>query len=262
MESSIVNLPRSSPHLFPLLALDTSGESFQLALATASGQWAYQYSVTLGQKLSHSAVLMPQAALALQTAGLQAKQLKSVAVCLGPGSFTGIRTGVCSVRGLLQALPPLQVYGFNTLELLATQHLKTSPESLNSLKNKPLYALTDARRGFAYVASFLCDELGALQPLAEPTLQAYEAFAEDLTVKAQPFVLLAPYALLEKLSPLLWPLLSQGLCYCHAYTDVKQSPQAMLNLLLAGKRSSLQLDELLPLYLQQPNITLKSPVKP
>lgn len=72
----------------------------------------------LSDKGLHSQLLPPQAARLMEKAGLRPADLDLLAVGRGPGSFTGLRTGLALAKGLaMGAGRPL--IGISTMEILA-----------------------------------------------------------------------------------------------------------------------------------------------
>jgi len=51
-------------------------------------------------KITYSEVLLSTIDLALKTVGLKLNDLDGFAICIGPGSFTGLRIGLSTVKGL------------------------------------------------------------------------------------------------------------------------------------------------------------------
>lgn len=80
---------------------------------------------------------------ALDEASLSFDDLDRLAVCVGPGSFTGVRVGVSAARGLALALS-LPVVGVTSLEALA----------VDAPRGEPLLVALDARRGEVYTQAF------------------------------------------------------------------------------------------------------------
>ena len=68
----------------------------------------------------HAERLMSVIAQALQNGGVAYGDLGAIAVSTGPGSFTGVRVGVSTARGLALALK-IPAIGITTLEALAAQ---------------------------------------------------------------------------------------------------------------------------------------------
>ena len=67
----------------------------------------------------HSEMLCDKVAEALEKAKVKFKDLSAYACAIGPGSFTGIRIGVSTVKGYCTAVP-LPVIGVNCLEAIST----------------------------------------------------------------------------------------------------------------------------------------------
>lgn len=74
--------------------------------------------VTLYTKNTHSEKLMPLIQNLLQELGLTVKDLDGVAVTQGPGSFTGLRIGMATAKGLVQGAGK-QLIAVPTLDCLA-----------------------------------------------------------------------------------------------------------------------------------------------
>lgn len=83
-----------------VLAIDTSSDILAVALKTDSG-WA-EASLDLG--LKHAERLMDLVDFCLSRAGLRPADLDLVACAGGPGSFTGLRIGMSTAKGLSLAL--------------------------------------------------------------------------------------------------------------------------------------------------------------
>jgi tRNA threonylcarbamoyladenosine biosynthesis protein TsaB len=66
---------------------------------------------------------------------------------VGPGTFTGLRIGVATARGLALATG-LPAHGITTLEALAASHMDQAGEG------ETITATIDARRGQVYLQSF------------------------------------------------------------------------------------------------------------
>ena len=98
----------------------------------------------------HSALTAPMIKEMLDECGITARDCSAVCVSKGPGSYTGLRVGVSSAKGLCfgAGLPLLAV---GTLDLLAAQaaDLGVIPEGC-----KYIVPLIDARRMEVYTAVF------------------------------------------------------------------------------------------------------------
>ncbi|MBQ3865555.1 MAG: tRNA (adenosine(37)-N6)-threonylcarbamoyltransferase complex dimerization subunit type 1 TsaB, partial [Clostridia bacterium] len=125
-----------------ILGIDTSAGTCGAALMKDGKTLA---SFARRDGLVHSETLLPGILLLLDGAGIGVSDLDAVAVSVGPGSFTGLRIGVSTVKGLSYPgdIPCVPV---STLEALA--------ENASSLEGKTVCALMDARRGEFYNAIF------------------------------------------------------------------------------------------------------------
>ena len=81
-----------------------------------------------------------------QQAGLSSSDLHAVAVSKGPGSYTGLRIGVSTAKGLCYALG-IPLVSVPTLEVLARQVVQKQT-------NFPVLAMIDARRMEVYSSAF------------------------------------------------------------------------------------------------------------
>jgi len=96
------------------LAIDTATESLGLCLESRG-----QRRVLVREAgLQHSEALLPGVATLLEDAGISAAELELVVCCLGPGSFTGIRIGLATAKGLSFA-HGLPLVGIANLDALA-----------------------------------------------------------------------------------------------------------------------------------------------
>jgi len=106
-----------------VLGLDTTGAECSVSLVNDAQVLAH-ISETLGR--GHAERLAPMVAEALDAAGLSPDQIDRVAVCTGPGGFTGLRVALAFAKGF--ALPRgLPVIG---MDALALTHMPAEPETL------------------------------------------------------------------------------------------------------------------------------------
>lgn len=98
-----------------LLAMDTTTTVCSVAVGE-EGKLMAEYLLNINK--THSQRLMPLIISLLKDSDIDRKQLEGIAVAVGPGSFTGIRIGVSTARGLAQGLG-VPLIGVNTLEALA-----------------------------------------------------------------------------------------------------------------------------------------------
>ena len=98
-----------------VLGLDTTGPYCSVSIVNDAQVLAH-ISENIGR--GHAEALAPMVARALDHAGLTARDITKVAVCKGPGSFTGLRVALSFAKGF--ALPrKLPVVGIDALEVTA-----------------------------------------------------------------------------------------------------------------------------------------------
>ena len=98
-----------------LLAVETSTTTSSVAVVSSEG---VRVEITLGLTSSHSDSLLGAIDHALAQASLGISDLAGLAVSVGPGSFTGLRIGLATVKGLAEA-HPLPIVAVSSLEVLA-----------------------------------------------------------------------------------------------------------------------------------------------
>lgn len=99
---------------------------------------------SLNNGLTHSENLMPLIKEALDKSNLTLKDIELIAVCTGPGSFTGIRIGVASIKAIAE-VNQIKIAEVTSLESLA-KNIKSSCETKVSL--------IDARNNQCYCRNF------------------------------------------------------------------------------------------------------------
>lgn len=97
-----------------ILGIDTSGSALSVAVTDGSKLRA-EYWIDRG--LTHSQQLMPLTDRLLYDLNLTVEDMDAFACAKGPGSFTGLRIGVATVKALGFAMKK-PVVGINTLEAL------------------------------------------------------------------------------------------------------------------------------------------------
>ena len=80
-----------------ILAIDSSGPVASVAVVTEDAVLA-EYSVNF--KKTHSQTLLPMIEEILKMTETEGKDLSAIAVTEGPGSYTGLRIGASTVKGL------------------------------------------------------------------------------------------------------------------------------------------------------------------
>lgn len=127
-----------------------------------------EYSLNI--KATHSERLMLAVDKLLKEAGVELKDVDGFAVSIGPGSFTGLRIGLATVKGLamgcnkpVAAVPTLEALAFN----LPYAEYQICP-------------ILDARKNEVYTALFKSDRKGGMTRIIQDKAVNIHAFLEGL----------------------------------------------------------------------------------
>ncbi len=140
--------PASSPAGL-ILAIDTAGEEGSLALGRLSGRGRVALEIlartVLGADDEHASLIVPRVHDLMTNIGSDAGELSGVVLGSGPGSFTGVRVGAATAKGLVWALG-LPLWAFSSL-LGAAADVSEEPA-------RPRLVLFDARGDRVYAAAY------------------------------------------------------------------------------------------------------------
>ena len=212
------------------LAFESSARAASVALVR-DGSLISQYSQCSG--LTHSRTLLPMAEDLLKNAELSLKDVDLFAVAHGPGSFTGIRIGVSTVKGLAWAADKPCV-GVSTLEAMAWHGLAAGGF---------ICPVMDARRSQVYNALFEIRD-GAPLRLTEDRPMSLEELAQEVRRLETPVFLVGDGAELTARY-----LAGQGLPFTVAPENLRwQSAWGVA--MAACSQTPGSADSLLPVYLR------------
>lgn len=124
-----------------IVAIDTSGP---LASCAVMKDGVIVHMIVMNQGLTHSETIMPALDDAMRASGLNCSEVDAFAAVAGPGSFTGVRIGICAVKGLAHAYNKPCV-GIDALEALAM-----NVQGFDGIA----CPILDARRSQVYCAAF------------------------------------------------------------------------------------------------------------
>ncbi|MGI6204574.1 MAG: tRNA (adenosine(37)-N6)-threonylcarbamoyltransferase complex dimerization subunit type 1 TsaB [Anaerovoracaceae bacterium] len=134
-----------------ILAIETTGPYCSVALINENGEIKEN---TSDQLLSHLQSLTVMIASMLSSQDMTLADVDAIAVSEGPGSFTGIRIGVSTARGISQVLGT-KLVPVPTLRAFASYEYALMPEE----KSGTLVChVIDARRSQVYAAGCIGDE--------------------------------------------------------------------------------------------------------
>jgi tRNA threonylcarbamoyladenosine biosynthesis protein TsaB len=133
-----------------VLGLDTATPVTAVGLRLADGTTLRACDrPAAGARPGHTTQSLTLASELLAQAGIGWGALGRIAVGLGPGTFTGLRVGIATARGLAQSLG-IEVVGVSSLQVLAWAVLG----ELGTQSDRGVLAAIDARRGEAFAAAY------------------------------------------------------------------------------------------------------------
>lgn len=150
-----------------ILALESSATACSAALWGEEGLITQSFQ---NSGLTHSRTLLPMVRDLLNNCGTGLEQVDVIAVAVGPGSFTGLRIGVSTAKGLAWA-EDKDCAPCSTLESMAWP--------LAHLEGRVIVCAMDARRSQVYNALFLAAGEG-LQRLTPDRAIGLDQLGEEL----------------------------------------------------------------------------------
>ncbi len=208
----------NNPATLTTLWIDTTSNVMALGLSKEDALIASLVEQSTSHRY-HSAMLIPKVRDLLREHTMVPKDIQAIGVNVGPGSFTGIRTGLTVARIMAQfnADTPLAMFAFNSFELIAAGMSGT-----DSTSDEVITVALDALRDREYSAT-LSIKAGVPVYTSEPVLQPIQ----------------------EGLEP--------------DFSTLPENPVAVMHQLVQQSAQSYQKpwQDVVPLYIQEPNITIK-----
>lgn len=149
-----------------IVAIDTSGP---LASCAVMKNGAIAHSIVMNQGLTHSETIMPALDECMSASEIDCSQADVFAAVAGPGSFTGVRIGVCAAKGLAHA------HNKPCIAIDALEALAMNFQHFDGIA----CPILDARRGQVYCAAFDMKN-GMPERVLEDAAVEIDAFLEML----------------------------------------------------------------------------------
>lgn len=216
-----------------ILSVDSSSVSASVSI-TENGVTLAENFINNG--LTHSQTLMPMVEKTLNDANVSVKDIELFAITNGPGSFTGVRIGIASVKGMADALNKT-CFAVSTLEAIA-----------EPLKNNDCIAcaVMDARCNQVYTAIF---ERG--NRLCEDKAVLIDELGEELKQYSKPVIFIGDGAKIcyEKLNEILpnCDIAEETIRFVHA-SSIGRLAEDKIN----NGENPIESTKLLPFYLRLP----------
>lgn len=159
-----------------ILAIDSSGAVASVAVlddTTLVGE------ISLNNSLTHSQSLLPMIDQVLEMTGTKGTELDCLAIAAGPGSFTGLRIGASTIKGLAMVWNK-PIAAVPTVDALAYNYFGAS---------QLVCPILDARRGQVYGGLYEFVE-GRMQVLIPQVCTELTGLSEEINAFSRPVIFL------------------------------------------------------------------------
>jgi tRNA threonylcarbamoyladenosine biosynthesis protein TsaB len=183
---------------------------------------------------------MPAIHALMESANVGLEEIQTVAVAIGPGSFTGMRVGLAMAKGVTQGLK-IPIIGVSSLEALAVQV---------TYVNYPVCPIIDSRKGEVFTALFQWSDDGEMVRTREDTCLRIKDLA---SVASEKTIVLGNDFNLQ--SPLIKEALGAKAVLAKAHHwNVRASAVGTLGLKRFLAQDFDDPQDLVPIYLRPPDI--------
>ncbi len=154
-----------------ILNIDTASEKAHVSFAKDGSLLA---SLNSESQKEHASFLQTAIQQLCKITSIHLPEIDAVAVTAGPGSYTGLRVGMASAKGLCYALKK-PLITMSTLEILTTSAIELFPDTADTVLFCPMM---DARRMEVFTAIYQKDLTANLPPCA--MVLAENSFEKEL----------------------------------------------------------------------------------
>ena len=170
-----------------ILGIDTSTMAANVAVLE-DDKLICEY--TINTKKTHSQKLMPMIENMLKLSDLDIKEIDAIAICVGPGSFTGLRIGMATAKAMAH-VNNIPIIGVNSLEILGANM---------DLCNRNICSILDAQRNQVYMNKYILKD-DKITELEEISIKPIDELLEEISSSNEDWVLVgeAVYKYKEKI---------------------------------------------------------------
>lgn len=170
-----------------ILGIDTSTMAANVAVLE-DDKLICEY--TINTKKTHSQKLMPMIENMLKLSDLDIKEIDAIAICVGPGSFTGLRIGMATAKAMAH-VNNIPLIGVNSLEILGANM---------DLCNRNICSILDAQRNQVYMNKYILKD-DKITKLEEISIKPIDELLEEISSSNEDWVLVgeAVYKYKEKI---------------------------------------------------------------
>ena len=158
-----------------ILGIDTSTMAANVAVLE-DDKLICEY--TINTKKTHSQKLMPMIENILKLSDLDIKEIDAIAICVGPGSFTGLRIGMATAKAMAH-VNNIPLIGVNSLEILGANM---------DLCNRNICSILDAQRNQVYMNKYILKD-DKITELEEISIKPIDELLEEISSSNEDWVL-------------------------------------------------------------------------
>lgn len=170
-----------------ILGIDTSTMAANIAVLE-DDKLICEY--TINTKKTHSQKLMPMIENMLKLSDIEIKEIDAIGICVGPGSFTGLRIGMATAKAMAH-VNNIPLIGVNSLEILGANMDRC---------DKKICSILDAQRNQVYTCKYIFEE-NRIKELEEIKIMPIDDLLEELSATNEEWIILgeAVYKYKEKI---------------------------------------------------------------
>ena len=166
-----------------ILNIDTALDSACISLSENEKGLGYALN---GTAKDHAAWIQPAIYKLIKESGIKMSDLSAIGVCIGPGSYTGLRIGLSTAKGLCFALK-IPLIAINTLETIASSAMNDiQTENLDFTSDLLICPMIDARRMEVFTAVYD----SSVEEIYEPHSRILDALSFDELLRRQKMLFL------------------------------------------------------------------------
>ena len=170
-----------------ILGIDTSTMAANVAVLE-DDKLICEY--TINTKKTHSQKLMPMIENMLKLSDIEIKDIDAIGICVGPGSFTGLRIGMATAKAMAH-VNNIPLIGVNSLEILGANM---------DFCNKKICSILDAQRNQVYTCKYIVED-NKSKSLEEIKIMPIDDLLQELSDTNEEWVIVgeATYKYKEKI---------------------------------------------------------------
>ena len=159
-----------------ILGIDTSTMAANVAVLE-DDKLICEY--TINTKKTHSQKLMPMIENMLNLSDINIKDIDAIGICVGPGSFTGLRIGMATAKAISH-VNNIPLIGVNSLEVLGANM---------DFSNKKICSILDAQRNQVYTCKYIFEE-NKSKSLEDIKIMPIDDLLEELSATNEEWVII------------------------------------------------------------------------